>query len=323
MEEQKNRRRSLFFPLALIATGVIWILVSMGKIPSQNVWALTHLWPFLLIAAGLGLILRSFWAGSRLLVDVLIVGGAVAAIVFAPQLGWNTPQWGLPGGFGFDGGVAGSGKVITSTREAHSFSAISIAYPADVLIQQGKVESVKFEAEDNLIPQLSSDVRDGTLYINNKVSGWGERVRPTKPVRITIVVKDLRAFDFSSAGTVKIEKLETEALSVDLSGAGELTITELKVKKLNCELSGVGSFSASGSADALSLDMSGVGSFNGIDLATLTANVQLSGLGSARVHVKDDLTAQVSGAGSVLYYGSPSVHKQISGLGSINQAKEK
>jgi hypothetical protein len=320
MKEQ--RPRSIFFPLALIATGVIWILISMGKIPAQNVWALAHFWPFLLIAAGLGLILRSYWAWSRLLVDVLIVGGAVAAIVFAPQLGWATPQWNLGAAVNFDGGVAGSGKVVSSTREVHTFSAISISYPVEVLVQQGKAELVKIEAEDNLIPQLSTEIKDGTLSITNKVSEWSKRVRATKPVRITITVKDLSDLDFSSAGTVRIEKLQTDALKVNLSGAGRLEIEGLKAKTLDCRLSGAGSFSATGDVDHLSLRLSGVGSFDGSDLAALGADVQLSGVGSATVRVKNDLTAQVSGLGSVRYYGSPQLHSQVSGLGSVNKIEQ-
>ena len=320
MKEQ--RPRSLFFPLALISTGVLWILISMGKIPAENVWALAHFWPFLLIAAGLGLILRSVWAGSRLLMDVLIVGGAVAAIVFAPQLGWTTPQWNLGVAVNFDGGVAGSGKVVSQTREVHTFSAISISYPAEVLIQQGKAELVKIEAEDNLLPQLSTEIKDGTLSVTNKVSDWGERVRPNKPVKITITVKDLREFDFSSAGSVRIEKLQTDALKVQLSGAGKLEIEQLTAKTLDCSLSGAGSFSATGTADHLSLHLSGVGSFDGSDLAALGADVQLSGVGSATVRVKNDLTAQVSGLGSVRYYGSPQVHEHVSGLGSVNKIEQ-
>lgn len=318
----KERQRSLFFPLALIATGVLWILISMGRIPVQNLWALTHFWPFLLIAAGVGLILRSYWAGSRLVVDVLLVGGAVAAVVFAPQLGWTTPQWNIGPGFSFDGGVAGSGKVVSQTREVQSFSDISISYPADVLIQQGKAELVKIEAEDNLIPQLSTEIKDGTLTIKNKVLSWNERVRATKPVRITITVKDLRSLDFSSAGSMRIVNLTTDTLKVDLSGAGQLMIEQLKAKTLDCSLSGAGSFSASGAADHLTLDMSGVGSFDGAALATLTSDVQLSGVGSATVRVKDQLTAQVSGLGSVRYYGSPELHAQTSGLGSVNRIEK-
>jgi hypothetical protein len=317
-----KQQRSIFFPLALIAAGVVWLLVSMGRIPSENLWALMHFWPFLLIAAGLGLMLRSFWAPARIILDVLIVGAAVLAIVFAPQLGWTTPGWnfGIDGNFG--GGTPGSGKVVTVNREVQDFLAISIAYPAEVLIQQGKTESVKIEAEDNLIPQLSTEMEMGTLIIRNKEIDWNKRVNPTKPVRITIVVKDLHELDFSSAGSVQIEKLATDELSMSISGTGKLSIEQLNTRKLDCRLSGAGSINVTGVADELKLVISGVGSFEGPELFSKTADARISGAGSATVHPKDELSASISGTGSISYFGSPSVSQHVSGLGSINKIGE-
>ena len=80
-----EQRRSLFGPLLLIAAGVIWLLVKSGTIPAANLWALTHIWPFLLIAAGLGIILRSYWKYTSIVLDVLIIGRAILAILYAPQ----------------------------------------------------------------------------------------------------------------------------------------------------------------------------------------------------------------------------------------------
>jgi hypothetical protein len=323
---KERERHSLFFPLALIAAGVIWILISMGKIPAENLWALARFWPFLLIGAGVGLILRSFWAPARMLVDVLVVGAAVLVIVFAPQLGWATPQWGLGAGFGtgfnVNGGVPGSGKLVSQTREVSGFTSISISYPAEMLIRQGTTESVKIEAEDNLIGQLSTETDAGILFIKNKVSGWNERVNPTKLVRITITVKNLNKLDFISAGSIRIEKLETDSLNVHLSGAGALTIDQLKAHTFDCRLSGAGSITASGVVDNLSLNISGVGSFSGADLSSASADVRLSGVGSAVVHPKESLTAQVSGMGSVRYYGNPRVDEHVSGLGSVNKIEQ-
>jgi len=78
-----EQKRSLFGPLLLIAAGVIWLLVRSGTIPAGNLWALTHIWPFLLIAAGLGIILRSYWSYTSIVLDVLIIGGAVVALILA------------------------------------------------------------------------------------------------------------------------------------------------------------------------------------------------------------------------------------------------
>src|SRR5512145_3264609 len=216
-----EQKRSLFGPLLLIAAGVVWLLVKSGTIPSANLWALTHIWPFVLIAAGLGLILRSYWSYTSIVLDVLIIGGAVLAILYAPQLGWASPS--MLAMFNFDEpfigpGERGSGNVVTETREVNGFDAVSVSYPAQVLIKQGGAESLKIEAEDNLLPNLKTQVKNGTLEIFYRRQG-NKHVNPTKPVKITIVVKDLNDVEFTSAGELIIEKLKTDSLDVSLSGA--------------------------------------------------------------------------------------------------------
>jgi len=296
-------------------------MVKSGTVPSSNLWALTHIWPFLLIAAGLGLILRPYWSYAPLVLDVLVVGGAVAAILYAPRMGWDNP----PVGYAFYDNEfyigpteRGSGIMKTETREVKNFHAIEVSYPAEVFISQGGSESLKIEAEDNILPGLQTRVRNNRLEIFYKVEE-GKAVRPTKPVRITIVVKDLDEVDFESAGKLEIEGVETDSLEISVSGAGDLKLKEIAVKDLSVNLSGAGSMAASGSADELSVNISGFGSFDGKDLHSKTAEVDLSGAGSATVWVDERLDAGISGAGSIKYYGSPDVSKQVSGVGSVTR----
>jgi len=320
-----ERKPSLFWPLALIAAGVIWLLVRAGTIPSENLWALTHFWPFILIAAGVGLILRPYWKYSMLVVDVLIVGGAVAAIWFAPQLKWDGPTMFM----NFNGnemyfgpGERGSGNVVSSTREVSDFHAIEISYPGEIVITQGEAVSVKVEAEDNLLPGLKTEVRGGKLEVFYKTEN-GKHVNPTQPVKITIVVRELDDVQFSSAGELTINSLKTDELDFGLSGAGKVTVNDIETKSLKIDLSGAGSMEATGTADNLDLNISGFGSFNGGDLHSKSASVNISGAGSATVWADDELEANVSGAGSVDYYGSPSVTKNVSGVGGVNSKGSK
>jgi hypothetical protein len=320
-----EQKRSLFGPLLLIAAGVIWLLVKSGSVPAANLWALTHIWPFLLIAAGLGLILRSYWSYTSILLDVLIIGGAVLAILFAPQLGWASPSMIAmfnDGEVFFGPGERGSGNVIMETRQVSDFGAIRVEYPARVLIRQGTKESLEIEAEDNLLPNLKTEVRNGRLEIFYRREN-GKHVNPTKTPRITIVVKDLSDVGFSSAGELIIEKLKTDNLDVSLSGAGNLNLDDIEVKGLQVSLSGAGSMSASGTADDLDLSISGFGDFKGADLHDKNAQVSISGAGSATVWVDEDLNAEISGAGSVSYYGSASVSRRISGVGGVNHLGDK
>jgi len=320
-----EQRRSLFGPLLLIAAGVIWLLVKSGTIPAANLWALTHIWPFLLIAAGLGIILRSYWKYTSIVLDVLIIGGAILAILYAPQLGWTNPSIisMINNSEPFIGpGERGSGNVVTETRDVSGFQAIDISYPAQVLVKQGSKESLEIEAEDNLLPGLKTQVKNGVLDIYYKTTN-GKHVNPTKTVKITIVVKDLTSVDFTSAGDLTIENLKTNALDVSLSGAGNLKLNKILVKALGVDLSGAGSMSASGTADDLNLNISGFGDFKGTDLHSKDAQVDISGAGSATTWVDNNLDAQISGAGSISYYGSASVTKQVSGVGGVNHLGNK
>ena len=320
-----EQKKSLFWPLLLIAAGVIWLLVKAGTVPSANLWALTHIWPFLLIAAGVGIILRPYWQYTSIALDVLIIGGAVLAILLAPQFGWARPSMFtmFNTGDSFIGpGERGSGNVVTETREVSGFRAVEIDYPAQVFVSQGNTESLEIEAEDNLLPNLKTQVRNGRLDIFYRREE-GKHVNPTKTVKITIVVKDLEDMDFNSAGELFIEGLEADSLDVSLSGAGNLDLEEIQVSALNLSLSGAGSATASGMANNLDVTISGFGDFEGEDLHSQDARVNISGAGSATVWVDDELDAQVSGAGSIGYYGSPSVNRRVSGVGGVNRLGDK
>ncbi len=319
-----ERRVSWFGPLFLIAAGVIWLLISIGTIPASNLWALTHIWPFLLIAAGLGLMLRPFWKYMSVLTAIVLVGGAALAIVYAPKLGWTQPTYFLSpnGDVYFGPGVPGSGRVVTEARDVKDFLAIKVDYPAQAFVKQGAAESVQVQAEDNVLPGIKTEVTNGTLDIFYR-SDNGQHVNPTQPVKIYITVKDLAQVTFSSAGELTIDGLKTDDLILSLSGAGNVMLTNIVVQNLDVRLSGAGNVTAAGTAEDLNLRISGFGDFKGSELHDKTADVTISGAGTATVWADTELNADVSGAGSVNYYGSASVTQHISGAGAVNHLGNK
>ena len=319
-----QRNDSFFGPLFLIAAGVTWLLIKSGNIPPSNLWALTHIWPFLLIAAGLGLLLKPYWQYTSLVLDVIIVGGTILAVVYAPRMGWDRPTtvFTIGGEFYLEPGEPGSGHVITEARNVSDVHAIKVDYPAQILVRQGEEQSVAVEAEDNLLGGLKTEFRNGALEIFYR-STEGRHVNPTKPVRITIVVQDLNDLQLTSAGEVIIEGLKTEELNLSLSGAGNMKLNEISLQNLSVNLSGAGSMTASGTVENLGLDINGFGSFNGEQLHGQAATVDLSGAGTATVWVDEQLDAEISGAGTVNYYGSANVRQSIYGLGSVNHIESK
>ena len=202
-----KQNESFFGSMFLIAAGVTWLLVKSGNIPISNLWALSHIWPFLLIIAGIGLLLKPYWQYTSILLDVIIIGGTILAVIYAPALGWDRPSaiFTIGGSeFYFGPGEPGSGNVITQTRSVSEVHAIKVDYPAEVIVKQGDKQSVQVEAEDNLLKDLKTKVSNDTLEIFYQ-SNDGSHVNPTKPVIITIMVKDLKELDLTSAGEVIIE----------------------------------------------------------------------------------------------------------------------
>lgn len=320
--------RSLFWPFVFIATGFLWLMINMGKLPEENLWALTQIWPYLLMALGVGLIFRSFWRPAGMIFSCLIVVGAVLAILYAPQFGWNTPQsWGVSHinfGSDFGGGVPGSGVIKTVERELESFSKIDVHYPAVITIKQGETDSITLKSDDNLLSQITTKVEAGELVIDNKERLWSQRVDPSDRLLITITVKNLSEVDFPSAGEVSIEGIQSESLKLFISGAGSISMTEVDLGLLEVHLSGAGSINVTGIAESLDLGISGAGSFNGSHLKVDRADVNISGVGSAEIWVADELTVNLSGIGSVNYFGSPAtVQKSVSGLGKVNSLGDK
>jgi hypothetical protein len=313
-----NERRSLFFPLALIAAGVLWLLINFGYLPAANLWALTRLWPILLIGAGVGLLLRDRVPGAGLAISALMVIAAFAAVIYAPQLGWaGSPAWNWV--WTADGGVAGSGDMATEKRELDGFADLIVNYPAEVVIMQGASNSLTITADDNLLPQLQTQVSGNTLEIQNSERNGSQRVRPSDTVEIAITVTDLSLVQFNSAGTITVNGLAGDSLEVRLDGAGNIDLNDLELGSLTVKLDGAGNIDATGSVTDLVVELDGLGNLNASDLTAQEARVMVDGLGSATVRVEDRLEVNIDGLGSVNYYGSPQLTQSTDGLGSVKR----
>lgn len=226
-------------------------------------------------------------------------------------------------GSGLGGGVPGSGKIQTETRDTGTFEAVSIEYPgAEITIQQGDKETVQIQADDNLLLQLSTEVVLGTLTIKSMETDWKSTVNPSKPVKISVTVKDLNEIEISApVGNLKLDQLQADTLKLVLSGGAQIKISGIQVNLLDIDLSGAGSIQASGTADEIKLILSGLGNFDATDLESNTATIELSGMGDATVRVEQELAATITGAGSIRYFGNPRVEQNITGAGSIKPAE--
>ena len=190
--------------------------------------------------------------------------------------------------------VRGSGNLASETRDVAGFTDVRVEGSGDVTLAQTGAESLKVEADDNVLPLLETTVRGGVLHLAIKPN---VDIRTKTPIRYQVTVKELRGLGISGSGSIRASGVDTDRLSSSISGSGSATLA--------------------GRADALDLHISGSGSYDATELQSKTASVSISGSGSVKLNASDRLDAHVSGSGSVHYAGNPAVQKHISGSGVV------
>lgn len=231
-----------------------------------------------------------------------------------PQLGQPFPT--SSSGSNFSGScVRGSGQVVSATRPVSDFSAIHLNAIGALIVQQGATEALTITTDNNVLPLLISDVRNGQLILDIDPAAC---LRSASELAYQVTVNDLSAVRISGVGEVWLQQINTEQLLIEVTGTGAVT-TSGQVEQLLIEISGAGKVTAFGQADQLDVDISGIGSLRGEDLESANAQIEISGSGSATVNARDTLTIEISGLGSVDYLGMPQITQQISVAGSIRQ----
>lgn len=217
----------------------------------------------------------------------------------------------------------GSGKTATETRDVSDFTAVQLSWLGDLAITQGDTEGLRIEAEDNILPLITTRVDGGTLIIELVDDADGGMVIPTQSVKYSLQVKDLKSIDLSGAGNISAPALKSEQLRLTLSGAGNVDLQQLTTQELDARSSGAGNLTLAGAAETQSVTLSGLGNYSAGDLQSNDATVDISGAGNATVWAAKTLDVKISGAGSVSYYGSPQVTESISGVGSVKSLGSK
>jgi hypothetical protein len=242
-------------------------------------------------------------------------------IVFAAAIVLSGCQGMLPGGRGAV--VFGSGQVISEPRQVSGFSAVSLSGVGLLTIAQGETESLTVEAEDNLMPLIKTQVKEGTLFILVDKDGRYASMVPTRSINYHLIVKELNRIDLSGAGNVESDNLKNDRMQVNISGAGNVRIKQLQATDITTRLSGAGSMDVAGNVVSQAAEINGVGNYHADGLNSQRAQVSVSGAGGAVLWTQDNLAVTISGAGSVGYYGAPKVAQRIAGVGSVHKLGDK
>lgn len=216
--------------------------------------------------------------------------------------------------------LSGSGNIVEEDRPVSNFDQVVLNGMGNLIITQGNSKSLTIEADDNILPVITTEVKSGVLVIGLKE---GIRMVGTAKITYHLAVKDLSGLEISGLGQANIAQLQSKSLELGLSGSGKIQIDDLQAETLSANSSGLGAFTLGGKVTTLTLNFSGAGFFDAKNLETSTATLTINGTGTASVWVTDQLDVNISGGGYVSYYGDPQVTKTISGIGKVEKAGDK
>ena len=250
--------------------------------------------------------------------------------------------------------IHGSGTVTSEVRSVSGISKVELMGIGNLTIQQGNTESLTIQADENLLPYITTEVIAGTLKIGIKPN---INFDPTQTIEYRLTVKSISGVALSGFGNIQVDQLDgpdievriagsgdilVDAITADnvdmhltgfgnitansvkaansvlnLTGSGDLKINSLEASTLNLNIGGFGTATVSGSCTDQVVNLTGSGKYQGGDLQTSTATVKISGLGNATLWATDSLDLAITGSGNVNYYDVPRLTQTLTGLGSV------
>jgi hypothetical protein len=196
--------------------------------------------------------------------------------------------------FNFGSGIRGSGNIKTETRDLPKFSAIDFGGAIDMEITAQKDQKVEIETDDNILPLINTEVKDGILYISNQ-----QKISWHNPVKVRISVQDLNALSISGASKASAVDIKADNFKLDASGASKVKLA--------------------GEVNSLSAKASGASRVEADNFKAVNATASASGASKVLVFSTDSVDAEASGASNVTYFGNPkNVKKNSSGASSVS-----
>ena len=191
----------------------------------------------------------------------------------------------------------GSGKIVTQTREFPLFQELEVDISANVRVSSGNRARCSIKGDDNILPLISFDVKDGRLLISCEKS-------------------------FTTKNRIEINLQVPGLTRVVLNGSGRINLDGVAKEKVSLEIRGSGDISGEGKTKDVLASIVGSGNLLLQELKATNVRVVLNGSGNARVSATDTLSGEINGSGDIVYSGSPrTVNTVVHGSGNINRER--
>ena len=205
--------------------------------------------------------------------------------------------------------VAGE-REKTETRNVKNFDAIEVSSGIELFLSMGNRESVKVVADDEIIDNVKTEVRGGTLHIYMRESNWLRSIFNwgfTQSRKVYVTVNELKRLGASSGSDVQSENtLKGDRLKIEASSGSDVTL-DLVYKEVTLSTSSGSDARLSGRTKFFTANTSSGSDINARELQAQICKVSASSGSDASVSVTDELNANASSGAGVVYYGNPDV----------------
>lgn len=211
--------------------------------------------------------------------------------------------------------IKGSGVMSKENREVSLFHGLDVGSGIHVILKQSDTYSVDVEAEDNIVPLITTKVRDGILCIGIKPNS---NIQASRPMKVYVSLQELREIEAGSAAKVNGESVfKTDKLELDISSAAKVEL-QVETEILEIELTSAAKAVLKGKTQKMQAELSGASKLEAGELQTAKAQMDLNGASSATISVSDELSYDVSSAAKLIYNGHPRIYEaEVSSAGKV------
>jgi hypothetical protein len=205
------------------------------------------------------------------------------------------------------------------SRTVSDFDAVASAGPFTVHIKLDGTESVKVDADANIVKDIETIVEDHTLKIRFKDRDYDRHGNYKADIYVT--AKSLNALFVAGSGSIDVDGVcSATDFKAFLSGSGSIS-TAVKSDGLRVNISGSGSVKLRGSSRDAQVMIAGSGNLEAKELKTESAKVSISGSGNVYVAAEKSVSAHIAGSGNVVYSGNASIEdSRTAGSGRVSKA---
>ncbi len=204
-------------------------------------------------------------------------------------------------------GTTLAGGEESQLRNVKNFHAIKVSTGIDLYLTMGNSEEVKIVADDDIIDDIRTEVKDGILHIYMKSKNTWFNWSGNKTRKAYVSVKKLDQLEASSGSDVESENtLEGDELAVKASSGADVKL-DVHYRDFSIDTSSGSDAKIRGKVKYLKAQASSGSDINAKELQSEKCKVSASSGSDISLSVSDEIIARASSGADIVYYGNPAM----------------